>query len=124
MSLDNFQEHFSWKDDNHDIEVAMVASDAQYHHACRLKYNNTKLQRAEKRKLKTEGESHDLPGATQCRGHGSHGSQVYQVLSVTVQSCQKDLVLNGATRSQVLHEDPLHTTLRPVPLELVVLNPD
>ena len=134
--------------DGHGIEAAMVVNNAQHHHTCRLKYNNTKLQRAEKRKLKTEGESHDLPAAckrirsysrsprtenmvqeacffcgqpaatdglhqaatfqmenlvracavfedTELLGrltaeHGSPGSQVsYQVLSVTVQSCQK-----------------------------------
>ena len=41
------------------IEAAMVANNALYHHACKLKYNNTKLQRAEKRTFKTEGEIHD-----------------------------------------------------------------
>ena len=31
------------------IEAAMVTNNALYYHACKLKYNNTKLQRAKKR---------------------------------------------------------------------------
>ena len=31
------------------IEAAMVANKAQYHHTCRLKYNETELKRAKKR---------------------------------------------------------------------------
>ena len=45
------------------IEAAMVANNALYHQACKLKYNNTKLQRAEKRTFDTEGEINDAPGA-------------------------------------------------------------
>ena len=45
------------------IEAAMVANNALYHQACKLKYNNTKLQRAEKRTFVTEGEINDAPGA-------------------------------------------------------------
>eukprot|EP00745_Piridium_sociabile_P019364 TRINITY_DN2926_c0_g1_i4.p2 TRINITY_DN2926_c0_g1~~TRINITY_DN2926_c0_g1_i4.p2 ORF type:complete len:268 (+),score=53.47 TRINITY_DN2926_c0_g1_i4:757-1560(+) len=45
------------------IEAAMVANNALYHQTCKLKYNNTKLQRAEKRTLMTEGEIHDVPDA-------------------------------------------------------------
>ena len=44
------------------IEAAMVANNALYHQACKLKYNNTKLQRAEKRTFVTEGEINDAPG--------------------------------------------------------------
>lgn len=44
-------------DDGHGIEAAMVAHGAQYHHTCKLQYNNTKLQRAEKRALKKESQS-------------------------------------------------------------------
>ena len=44
------------------IEAAMVTNNALYHQACKLKYNNTKLQRAEKRTFMTEGEINDAPG--------------------------------------------------------------
>ena len=44
-------------DDGHCIEAAMVAHGAQYHHTCTLQYNNTKLQRAQKRALKKESQS-------------------------------------------------------------------
>ena len=45
-----------WLDDGHGTEAAMVAHGAKYHQACRLQYNNTKLQRAQKNALKKEGE--------------------------------------------------------------------
>ena len=38
-------------DEGPGIEQCMVDNAAQYHHSCRLKYNNTKLQRATKRVL-------------------------------------------------------------------------
>ena len=43
-------------DEGHGIEMTMVANNALYHHFCRLKYNNTKLKRAEKRALKRDSE--------------------------------------------------------------------
>lgn len=49
--------HLERLDDGHGIEAAMVAHGAQYHQTCRLQYNNTKLQRAQKRALKKEGQS-------------------------------------------------------------------
>lgn len=51
--------HLERLDDGHGIEAAMVAHGAQYHQMCRLQYNNTKLQRAQKRALKKEGQSHE-----------------------------------------------------------------
>ena len=45
------------------IEAAMVTNNALYNRACKLKYNNTELQRAEKRTFVTEGEINDAPGA-------------------------------------------------------------
>ena len=39
----------------------MVTNNALYHQACKLKYNNTELQRAEKRTFMTEGENNDAP---------------------------------------------------------------
>jgi len=47
--------HLERLDDGHGIEAAMVAHVAKYHQTCRLQYNNTKLQRAEKNALKKEG---------------------------------------------------------------------
>jgi len=49
--------HLERLNDGHGIEAAMVAHGAKYHQTCRLQYNNTKLQRAQKRALKKEGES-------------------------------------------------------------------
>ena len=45
------------------IEPAMVTNNALHHQACKLKYNNTKLQRAEKQIFMTEVEINDAPGA-------------------------------------------------------------
>ena len=36
-------------DEGNGIEMTMINNEAQYHQSCRLKYNNTKLRRAEKR---------------------------------------------------------------------------
>ena len=44
------------------IEAAVVTNNDLYHQACTLQYNNTKLQRAEKRTFTTEGEINDAPG--------------------------------------------------------------
>ena len=40
--------HLERLDEGNGIEMTMVANDAKYHKSCRLQYNNTKLQRAEK----------------------------------------------------------------------------
>ena len=36
-------------DEGNGIEMTMINNEAQYHQSCRVKYNNTKLRRAEKR---------------------------------------------------------------------------
>ena len=36
-------------DEGNGIEMTMINNEAQYHQSCRLKYNNTKLRKAEKR---------------------------------------------------------------------------
>ncbi|XP_076031372.1 uncharacterized protein LOC143019540 isoform X1 [Oratosquilla oratoria] len=46
-------------DEGHGIEAAMVANSAVYHKTCQLRYNRTKLQRAEKRKRVTVDDSHN-----------------------------------------------------------------
>ena len=51
--------HLERLDEGGGIETTMVSNDAQYHQSCRLKYNNTMLQRAQKRALKTDDDSPD-----------------------------------------------------------------
>jgi len=60
-------------DEGNGIEFTLNANNAQYHQSCRLKYNNTKLQRVEKRALETEGEMKDIPIASKCitRSHST-----------------------------------------------------
>ena len=41
--------HLERLDNGNGIEMTMMTNSAQYHQSCRLKFNNTKLQRAEKR---------------------------------------------------------------------------
>ena len=79
MNLDSYQ--FSWKEDEGPgIEMTMAANNAQYHQSCRLKYNNTKLKRAEKRALKTDSE--DLEVIIPCKRSRSQSIEA---------SIQKDL---------------------------------
>ena len=54
-------------DEGHGIEAAMVANSAGYHETCRLKYNRTKLQRAEKRKRVTVDDSHNTGACKRTR---------------------------------------------------------
>lgn len=62
--------HLERLDDGDGNEAAMVAHGAKYHQTCRLQYNNTKLQRAQKRALKKEGESDEEHAA--CKRTRSH----------------------------------------------------
>ena len=49
-------------DEGEGIEAAMVANQVKWHHTCRLRYNNTMLQRAEKRaNLSVEDTEDSLP---------------------------------------------------------------
>ena len=41
--------HLKGLDEGNGIEKTMITNSAQYHQSCRLKFNNTKLQRAQKR---------------------------------------------------------------------------
>ena len=50
-------------DEGNGIEMAMVANSAKYHQSCRLQYNNTKLQRAQKRALTVSSEDHNVYNA-------------------------------------------------------------
>ena len=61
-------------DEGQGIEMTMVANNAQYHQSCRLKYNNTKLKRAEKRALKTDSE--ELEVITPCKRSRSRSTDL------------------------------------------------
>ena len=52
--------HLERLDEGNGIEMAMVANSAKYHQSCRLQYNNTKLQRAQKRALTVSSEDHSV----------------------------------------------------------------
>ena len=54
-------------DEGQGVEMTMVANDGQYHQSCRLKYNNSKLKRAEKRALKIDIDDKDLEVITPCK---------------------------------------------------------
>lgn len=60
-------------DEGQGIEMTVVANNAQYHQSCRLKYNNTKLKRAEKRALKTDSE--ELEVITPCKRSRSRSTE-------------------------------------------------
>ena len=85
--------------EDHGIEAAMVANNGQYHHTCRLKYSNTKLQRAEQRKLKTEGESHDIPAACKCTRSHSRTSRTENMTQGACLFCGQPVGTDG------LHQD-------------------
>ncbi len=63
-------------DEGHEIEAAMVANNAQHHQSCRLKYNNTKLLRAQKRALATSTESVDSDVSTPCKRRRSQSIEI------------------------------------------------
>jgi len=46
-------------DEGQGINVAMVANEAKWHQTCKLRYNNTMLQRVEKRKNPVEINGND-----------------------------------------------------------------
>ncbi len=54
----------------------MVANNAQCHQSCRLKYNNTKLLRAQKRALATSTESVDSDVSTPCKRRRLHSIEI------------------------------------------------
>ena len=49
------------------IEMAMVSNSAHYHQPCRLKYNNTKYVRAEKKSRVIKADSDDVPVFPACK---------------------------------------------------------
>lgn len=54
-------------DEGQGIEMTMITNNAQYHQSCKLKYNSTKLKRAEKRALKSEGDGEDQEVFIPCK---------------------------------------------------------
>lgn len=86
-------------DEGHGIEAAMVANNAQYHQSCRLKFNRTKLQRAEKRALKAEGESHGISAAVckRTRSSSTEKKDVQEVCFFCDQPAGTDMLHEAAT---------------------------
>ena len=88
-------------DEGQGIETTMVANKALYHHSCRLKYNNTKLKRAEKRALKRERE--DLEVIATCKRSRSRSveSSVLRDLCFFCGQPPGDSVLHEAATFQI-----------------------
>ena len=61
--LEQLPIHLKRLDEGNGIEMTMVANDAKYHQSCRLQYNNTKLQRADKRARTATSEDHNVDTA-------------------------------------------------------------
>ena len=78
--------HLERLDDGHGIEAAMVEHGAQYHQTCRLQYNNTTLQRAQKRAIKKEGQSDEEQSSWKCARAHSRSLSTEMVLE-TCLSC-------------------------------------
>ena len=73
----------------------MVANNALYHQACKLKYNNTKLQRAEKRTFVTEGEINVAPGACKRTRFHSRSSSTEEAEEVQCFFCRQPAGTDG-----------------------------
>ena len=67
-------------DEGHGIEAAMVANTAQYHHTCRLKYNENMLKRAKKRAC---SESPDQQSESKRRSQPSRTPEMKQDICLT-----------------------------------------
>ena len=70
--------HLERLDEGNGIEMAMIANNAKYHQSCKLQYNNTKLQRAEKKAQKVDGEDHDVYTACKYRKPRNTDNSVLQ----------------------------------------------
>jgi hypothetical protein len=81
--------HLERLDDGHGIEAAMVAHGAKYHQTCRLQYNNTKLQRAQKRALKKAGESDEEQAACKRTRLHSRSSSTEKKVPETCFFCEQ-----------------------------------
>ena len=77
------------------IEAAMFTNNALYHQVCKLKYNNTKLQRAEKRTFVTEGEINDTPGACKRTRFHSRSSSTEEAKEVQCFFCRQPAGTDG-----------------------------
>jgi len=81
--------HLKRLDDGHGIEAVMVAHGAQYYQTCRLQYNNTKLQRAQKRALKKEGGSHEEQAKSKRTRSHSRSSSTEKKVPETCFFCEQ-----------------------------------
>ena len=76
-------------DEGRGIETAMVENRAQYHQSCRLRHNSTKLQRAQKRLLKIDGDSDDTPAASKRTRSQSRTLSTEKMVQDTCFFCQQ-----------------------------------
>lgn len=73
--------HLETLDKGCDLEATMIAHSAQYHKTCSLKFNNTMLNRAEKRNLKDDGNNQDtdkIVGRKRIRSNSSDAAKTVQ----------------------------------------------
>ena len=75
-------------DEGNGIEMTMINNEAQYHQLCRLKYNNTKLRRAEKR-VESEKYSTNV-GCTHTRSKCNESSSSSSNLIQNSQAVKKE----------------------------------
>ena len=74
-------------DEGNRTEMTMINNEAQYHQSCRLKYNNTKLRRAEKR-VESEKYSTDV-GCTHTRSKCNESSSSSSSIKAVCFFCGK-----------------------------------
>ena len=87
------------------IEAAMVANNALYHQVCKLKYNNTKLQRAEKRTFVTEGEINDTPGVCKRTRFHSRSSSIEKIQEAQCFFCRQPAGTDGVHKVATFQMD-------------------
>ena len=90
-------------DDGHGIEAAMVAHGAQYHHTCKLQYNNTKLHRAQKRTLKKEGQSDEEESL--CKRTRAHSRSSTEKVPETCFFCGQPAGTQGLRKAATFEMD-------------------
>ena len=73
----------------------MVTNNALYHQAGKLKYNNSKLQRAENRTFMTEGEINDAPGVCKRTRFHSRSSSTEKSQEAQCFTCRQPAGTDG-----------------------------
>ena len=80
----------------------MVANNAQYDQSCRLKYNNTKLLRAQKRAIATSTENVDSDVSIACKRRRSQSIEI---------NTQEVTFFVGSLLAQLVSMKQLHSRL-------------